>query len=161
MVRVILVALTLIMVACTKSPTQPQMANPKFADNYIAPLAKKASLMAEYNKRTLLQFKQSNSNTSSSLPHKILHKALQSDVLIVKIRSTQNCYAQYKGDFNFTDNHLNLSLQQQPRIVKRKNGQTDTIYSSYESNCVYEFTYTISNIHALPQTITLNGKVIN
>jgi len=162
--RVILAALTVLMLACTKNTNQPQMANTKFADNYISPVASKVNA-AHHNqsngKHILLDFKQSNCKTATSTTEKILHKALQSDTLVIKVRSPQNCDTQYKGDFNFADNHLILTVTQLPKIIKRKSGQIDTIYTTQLCNCMYEFTYTINRIRALPQTITLNGKIIN
>ena len=161
--RVILAALTVLLLACTKSTNQPQMANPKFADNYIAPVVNKTT--AHHNqsngRHELLLFKQSSCKTTVQVPEKILHKALSSDTLVLKVRSSQNCDAQFKGDFNFTDNHLNLNLTQLPKIIKLKNKQTDTIYPPHTCDCMYEFTYSINRIRALPQTISLNGKIIN
>ena len=162
--RVILATLTVLMLACTKNTNQPQMANTKFADNYISPAASKINA-AHHNqsngKHILIDFKQSSCKTTTPAPEKILHKELRSDTLILKIRSAQNCDTQYKGDFNFADNHLNLTLTQLPKIIKRKSGQVDTIYTTQTCNCMYEFTYTINRIRALPQTITLKGKIIN
>lgn len=162
--KVILALLTISLLACTKNTNQPQMANTKFAENYIAPNAHKTTT-AHYNqsnaKHTLIAFKQSSCKTSTPLPEKILHKELRSDTLVLKVRSSQNCDTQFKPEFNFADNHLNLTLTQLPKIIKRKNGEIDIIYTTQSCNCAYEFTYTINHIRALPQTIALNSKIIN
>ena len=164
MKTVILALVTISLLACTKNTSQPQMANAKFADNYIAPVTHKTTT-AHYNQsganHTLLAFKQSNSKTAAARYEKLLYKQLSADTLIIKIRSIQTFGIQYKGDFSFTDNHLNVTLTQLPKLIKRKNSTTDTIYSTPTYNAVYEFTYTINHIRALPQTISLNGKIIN
>jgi hypothetical protein len=147
------------MLACSKSSKQPQKPAP-FAENYIAAGARKPMPIA-HSKHALISFKQSKCKSTESMSEKILHKELRSDTLIVKVRGNQNCDTQYKSEFNFTDDHLNLSTSQLPHIIKLRNGQTDTLYSTYQCNCVYEFTYTISHVHILPQAITFNGKIIN
>jgi len=149
------------MVACTNNSNQK--INATVADDYIIPDTAKANNNTHLivTKHALVAFKQSACKSNTQAPDKILHKELRADTLVIKVRSTQMCDAAYKGDFNFADNHLNLSLTQLPQIIKRKNGQTDTIYTTTECYCVYEFTYTISNTHAVPQTIILNGKTVN
>ncbi len=165
MTKVILAIITVLLLGCTKNTNQPQHAPVKSTDIYRLADADKKNTPAHYNQsnssHTLIAYKQSNCKATTVSIEKILHKALRSDTLVVKVRGTKNCDTQYKGDFRFTDNHLNLSLTRLPKIVKRKNGQTDTIYTTQECDCVYEFTYTINHIRAMPQTISLNGKVIN
>lgn len=155
MKTVILALLTLALLACTKKKQQSPQAPVKVINDY-KPEARKVNTI----RHTLVLFKQNNSKANMPAREKILRKELRADTLVVKVRSTQNCDTQYKGEFDFTDGHLNLSLTQLPKIIKRKNGSTDTLFTSQTCDGVYEFTYTISRVHALPQTIAFNGKVI-
>jgi len=163
MVRILLAILTLVMLACSNNSNQKINAN--VVDDYNVPNAPSNTPTPTHTqistKHALIMFKQSDCKPNTQASEKFLHKELRSDTLLVKVRSTQNCDTQYKGDFNFSDNHLNLTLTQLPKIIKRKNGETDTVYTSHECNCVYEFTYSINNTYTTPQTITLNDKVIN
>lgn len=161
MARTILaIVTTLLLWACTR--TEQPVLPPEISYNYIS--TQKTTPPAHHNNisggHTLVQYNQSNCK-SNNLTEKILHKALRADTLIIKIRSTQICNEKYAGNFSFTNNDLNLTLERLPKIVKRKNGETDTIHSVQECDCPYEFTYTINRVRSMPTAITLNGKLIN
>src|SRR6185312_2250266 len=151
MKTVILILVTISLLACTKNTDQQKVAPIKVNEIYALPQASKKNINLHH---TLIGYKQSACKANTFQSDKILHQELHADTLILKIRSLQNCDAKYNGNFNFADNHLNLSLQLQPKIVTRKNGETDTIYSLHECDCMYEFTYTINRVHALPQIVT-------
>jgi hypothetical protein len=107
---------------------------------------------------SLIYFEQNDCKENNEKGEKIIVKKLYSDTLSIKITSVQDCGTKYGGNFKLSGDTLDLIIKQLPRIVKHKNGKTDTIYESQECYCLYKFSFKINHIVALPKTIMLNGS---
>ena len=87
----------------------------------------------------------------------IISKKYKNDTLMIKIGTIQNCIGKFQLDLISNHDTLNLDIKIKGDIIKRKNGEIDTIISMNTCDCYYYFNIGIKNVQKEIKTILIDG----
>ena len=82
----------------------------------------------------------------------------ENNTTIIYLRTYAPCRGDFKGGVKMlSTNQVNLTFSLKPTVIKKRNGQLDSMLEVAECNCLYDFTYQISGL----QDITSKAVLVN
>ena len=112
------------------------------------------------SKPVIFLFKQSECDNNCET-EKVISKKYSGDTLLLKIGSIQNCIGNFSIDYKINNEILDLKIKIKKKIVKRENGEIDTLMSMALCDCYYYFEIGIKHIDKKFKTILVNGQRLN
>ena len=122
----------------------------------LAPIDTVAEI--EHISPEVFAFKYSECQESCNDYEHIISKRYAHDTLWLKVASIENCIANFRLELKESGDTLDLNIRVQEKIIKRENGDIDTLVTMLTCDCFFYFTIGIKNIQTPYKTILLEGK---